>query len=466
MTLPEALRFRSEEDSLGSVNVPADAYWGAQTQRSVENFQAGPQMPLAFIHALAVVKKACAQANLDCGVLSPEKAGFIAQVCDEIITDKLNDQFPVKVYQTGSGTQTNMNMNEVIANRAHVLSGGTLKDKEKILHPNDDVNKSQSSNDVIPTTMHIASYIALRSGVVPAVGRLRDALADKSTQFADVIKSGRTHLMDAVPITVGQELSGWVAQLDHAITTLQESLAYLLELPIGGTAVGSELNAPKDFDQIVVQYIRAYTGIRFRVASNKFHEIAAHGALLKASGALKLSAIDLAVIANNIRLLASGPRTGIGEFILPANEPGSSIMPGKINPTQAEALMQACLKVIGNDSIVSLGGMSGEFQLNVAKPLIIASVLESANLLETTCNSFNDLCVQGITLNRDRIEEHLKQTLMLVTALTPHIGHDSAAKIAQKAQAENKTLKEAALALGIPEADFDTWVDPSKMIGA
>lgn len=445
--------FRIEKDSMGEVKVPRDVFWGAQTQRSLENFQAGPTLPLQFIYALAIVKRASALANKECSALSPEKAKLIVAACDEILSGTLGDQFPLKVYQTGSGTQTNMNVNEVIANYAG-----------KTLHPNDDVNKSQSSNDAVPAAMHIASYQAIVKNVLPTITELRNTLNKKSKEFSAIVKVGRTHTMDAVPLTVGQEISGWVAQLDHAIITLKESLKDLLELPLGGTAIGTGLNTPKDFDKKAVAHIKKFTGIPFIVSANKFHQIAAHGALVKAHSALKNTALDLSLIANNIRLLASGPRTGIGEFILPENEPGSSIMPGKVNPTQAEALLQACIRVIGNDVAVSMGALQGEFQLNVAKPLIIATILESAEILSVTCKSFSNKCVNGMKVNKEIIKKHLDETLMLVTALTPHIGYDKAAEIAKKAHKENLTLKQSALSFGIKEKDFEAWVDPKKMV--
>lgn len=457
-------KYRIENDSMGEVKVPTDAYWGAQTQRSLSNFRAGSTLPLSFIYALAIAKRASAKANAKLGVLGARKASLIVKVCDEIIESRYDDQFPLKIFQTGSGTQTNMNLNEVIANRAHVIGGGKLTDKSKILHPNDDVNKSQSSNDIVPVAMHIAAHQAIAQEVLPTLASLIKALKTKQKEFARIVKVGRTHMMDAVPLTVGQEISGWIAQLEHAKVTLQESLPYLLELPIGGTAIGTGLNTPRGFDKAAVKYIAQYTKSPFKVMPNKFHGIAAHGALVKASSALKITAVELTIVASNIRLLASGPRTGVSELILPAGEPGSSIMPGKVNPTQAEALIQACHLVIGNDMSVTLGATESYFQLNTAKPLIIASLLESADILAATVSSFTKNCVVGMKPNREVIKRNLDNTLMLVTALSPHIGYDKAAEISHKAHKENITLKEAALALGIKDTDFDRWVDPLKMI--
>ncbi|MCX7696188.1 MAG: class II fumarate hydratase [Bacteroidales bacterium] len=457
--------YRIEHDTMGEVKVPVDKYWGAQTQRSLENFKiGGTPMPVEVIEALAIVKKAAAYANYDLGVLSKEKAELIARVCDEIIKGELADQFPLVVWQTGSGTQTNMNLNEVIANRAHVLMGGKLDDTKKVLHPNDDVNKSQSTNDVFPTAMHISAYKMLVTHTVPALEKLRDTLQSKSEEFKTIVKTGRTHLMDATPLTLGQEFSGYVSQLDHGIKTIKNSFSHLLELPIGGTAVGTGLNAPKGFDEKAVEYISQFTGFPFVVAQNKFEAMSAHDGIVEASSALKTVAVSLMHIANNIRLLASGPRCGIGEVILPENEPGSSIMPGKVNPTQAEAMTMVCAQVIGCDTAITVSGMQGHFQLNVFMPVMIYNFLFAARILGDACYSFANNCVVGIQPNVKRIKENLNNSLMLVTALNPYIGYEKAAMVAKKAYNEDITLKEAAVQLGFVSAeDFDRWVDPSKM---
>ncbi len=458
---------RKEKDTMGIVEVPADAYWGAQTQRSFQNFKIGGQrMPVEIIRAFAILKKAAALTNHELGVLPKEKKDLIAQVCDEILAGKLDDQFPLVVWQTGSGTQSNMNVNEVIANRAHVLSGGKLTDEKKVLHPNDDVNKSQSSNDTFPTAMHIAAYKILVDVTLPGLETLRNTLAAKSEEFMKVVKIGRTHLMDATPLTVGQELSGYVAQLDHGMKAIRNSMAHLSELALGGTAVGTGLNTPKGYAELVAKKIAELSGLPFVSAPNKFEALAAHDAIVEAHGALKTVAASLFKIANDIRLLASGPRCGIGELKIPENEPGSSIMPGKVNPTQSEAMTMAMAQVFGNDVAVNVGGMNGHFELNVFKPVMIYNFLMSARLIGDACMSFNKNCAVGIGPNYERIKYHLNNSLMLVTALNTHIGYDNAAKIAKKAHAEGKTLKQAALELGLlTEEQFNEWVRPEKMVG-
>ncbi len=463
------MNVRIEHDTMGTVEVPADKYWGAQTQRSKNNFKIGEpaSMPKEIIHAFGVLKKAAAMANMELGVLPEEKGKLIMEVCDEIIAGKLDDQFPLVIWQTGSGTQSNMNVNEVVANRAHVLRGGKLGEGERFIHPNDDVNKSQSSNDTFPTAMHIAAYKMLMEVTIPGVTKLRDALAKKSEEFKDIVKTGRTHLMDATPLTVGQEFSGYVAQLDHGLKALKNTLDHLSELALGGTAVGTGLNTPKGYDVLVAKKISELTGYPFKTAPNKFEALSAHDAIVESSGALKMLAVSLMAIANNIRFLASGPRCGIGELNLPANEPGSSIMPGKVNPTQNEAMTMVCAQVIGNDAAINVGGMQGHFQLNVFKPVMIYNFLQAARLLGDACVSFTDNAVVGIEANLKNIEKHLRDSLMLVTALNRYIGYENAAKIAKKAHAEHKTLKEAAVELGlVTEEQFDEWVDPSKMIGS
>lgn len=424
-------------------------------------------MPLEVIRAFAVLKKAAALTNQEAGVLDAEKATLIGRVCDEILTGKLDDQFPLVVWQTGSGTQSNMNVNEVVANRGHVLQGGELTDDNKVLHPNDDVNKSQSSNDTFPTAMHIAAYEQLVKETIPALEALRDIFREKSQAFMGVVKIGRTHFMDATPVTVGQELSGYVSQLDHGIRAIRNSLAHLTELALGGTAVGTGLNTPPGYAENVARHIADLTGYPFVTAENKFEALAAHDAIVEAHGALKTVACSLMKIGNDIRMLASGPRSGIGELIIPANEPGSSIMPGKVNPTQAEALTMAMAQVVGNDVAVNVGGMTGHFELNVFKPMMIYNLLQSARLIADACNSFNINCIAGLDVNRSRIKEHLENSLMLVTALNTKIGYDNAAKIAKKAYAEDKTLKEVAVELGMLTAEeFDEWVRPEKMVGS
>ncbi len=451
---------------MGEVKVPADKYWGAQTERSRNNFKIGPSgsMPKEIIHAFAHLKKAAAQANCDLGVLPADKRDLIAKVCDEILTGALDDQFPLVIWQTGSGTQSNMNCNEVIANRGHVINGGKLEDEKKVLNPNDDVNKSQSSNDTFPTAMHIAAYALTVEVTLPGIKKLRNTLHLKALTFKDVVKTGRTHFMDATPLTLGQEFSGYVQQLDNGMRALNNALVMVSELALGGTAVGTGLNAPKGYDVLVAKKIAESTGHPFITAPNKFEALAAHDAMVELSGALKRVAVSLMKIANDIRMLSSGPRSGIGEIIIPDNEPGSSIMPGKVNPTQPEAITMVAAQVMGNDMAVTIGGSNGHFELNVFKPLIAANVLQSARLIGDACVSFNDNCAAGIEPNRPVLQKHLENSLMLVTALNPHIGYYKAAEIAKKAHKEGATLKEAALSLGyVTSAEFDEWVDPRKM---
>ncbi len=459
---------RIEKDSMGPVEVPQDKYWGAQTQRSKDNFKIGTRkMPTEIIMGFAYLKKAAAMTNHELGVLDEKKKDLIAAVCDEIIAGKLEDQFPLVIYQTGSGTQSNMNANEVIANRAHVLDGNTLGEGERLIHPNDDVNKSQSSNDTFPTAMHIAAYYAIQNYTIPGVKKLRDTLDAKSKAFRDTVKIGRTHWMDATPLTLGQEFSGYVSQIDHGLKALENTLPHLCEIALGGTAVGTGINTPKGYSELVAKNIAELTGYPIISAPNKFESLAAHDAIVEASGALKRLAVSLMKITNDIRVLASGPRSGIGEITIPANEPGSSIMPGKVNPTQAEALTMACAQVMGNDVTITIGGSQGHFELNVFKPVMIAAFLDSARLLGDACASFNENCAVGIEPNPSVIKKNLDNSLMLVTALNTHIGYDKAAEIAKKAFNDNSTLKEAALALGyLTEAEFDEWVDPSKMCGS
>jgi len=462
------MEYRIEKDTMGEVRVPADKYWGAQTQRSLENFTiGGHKMPIEVIRAFAILKKAAAMANYELGVLPSDKKDIIAQVCDEILAGKLDDEFPLVVWQTGSGTQSNMNLNEVIAYRAHVLLGGSLLDEKKKLNPNDDVNKSQSSNDTFPTAMHIAAYSYVIEQMLPKVRALRNTLDEKSKAFKDVIKIGRTHLMDATPLTLGMEFSGYVAQMDYGIKAIENALDHVLELALGGTAVGTGLNAPKGYDVLVAQKIAELTGHPFRTAPNKFEALASHDALVGLSGAFKQLAVSLMKIANDIRLLASGPRSGIGEILIPENEPGSSIMPGKVNPTQCEALTMVCAQVVGNDTAVAIGGMNGHFELNVFKPVIIFNILMSARLLGDACDSFDKHCAVGIEPNYPLLKRHLENSLMLVTSLNPHIGYYKAAEIAKKAHKEGTSLREAALALGyLTNEQFDEWVRPEEMIGS
>lgn len=460
------MEYRIEKDSMGEVKVPAEKYWGAQTQRSKDNFRiGGTLMPAEIIEAFAILKKAAAVVNLELGKLSEEKANLIAKVCDEIEAQKLDDQFPLVVWQTGSGTQSNMNLNEVIANRGHVLAGGKLEDAKKVLHPNDDVNKSQSSNDTFPTAMNIAAYKMLVKHTIPAIQKLRNAIQAKSEIYNNIVKTGRTHLMDATPLTLGQEFSGYVSQLEHGIKALNNCLAHLSELALGGTAVGTGLNAPKGYDVKVAAKIADLTGLPFVTAENKYESLSAHDAIVEASGALKTVAVSLMHIASNMRLLASGPRCGIGEIMLPENEPGSSIMPGKVNPTQPEALTMVCAQVIGCDAAINIGGMNGHFQLNVFMPVMIYNLLFAARLIGDACHSFTDNCVVGIEPNLAAIKKNLDNSLMLVTSLNPHIGYDNAAIIAKKAHKEGKTLREAAIETGLVKTeDFDVWVDPGKMV--
>jgi len=458
---------RKEKDSIGYIDVPSDKYWAAQTQRSIQNFKIGGQkMPKEVISAFGILKKAAALTNTELGVLSKEKSSLISKVCDEILNGELDDHFPLVVWQTGSGTQSNMNVNEVIANRGHVINGGTLSDENKVLHPNDDVNKSQSSNDTFPTAMHIAAYKILVEVTIPGLEKLKDQLEAKSRAFMDVVKIGRTHFMDATPVTVGQELSGYVSQIDHGIRAIKNSLPHLSELALGGTAVGTGLNTPEGYDTTVAAKIAELTDLPFITGENKFEGLAAHDAIVESHGALKTVAVSLMKIGNDIRTLASGPRSGIGELIIPANEPGSSIMPGKVNPTQSEALTMAMAQVAGNDVAINIGGMTGHFELNVFKPMMIYNFLISARLIGEAAVSFSDNCIVGLMPNEKRIKEHLENSLMLVTALNTKIGYDKAAEIAKKAYKEDTTLKSAALTLGyLTEQEFDEWVRPENMIG-
>jgi fumarate hydratase class II len=463
----KAMQFRIEHDTMGDVKVPADKYWGAQTERSRSNFRIGTDasMPREIIYAFAFLKKAAVHTNFELGILSAEKCDLISKVCHEILDGKLNDQFPLVIWQTGSGTQSNMNVNEVIANRAHVLTGGKLTDENKVLHPNDDVNKSQSSNDTFPTAMHIAAYKMATEITLPGLQKLHDTLSQKSEAFKNIVKTGRTHFMDATPLTLGQEFSGYVQQLDNSMRAIRNAMEMVRELALGGTAVGTGMNAPKGFAELVATKIAEFTGLPFVTAPNKFEALAANDAMVELSGALKRAAVSLMKIANDIRMLSSGPRCGIGEIIIPDNEPGSSIMPGKVNPTQAEALTMVCAQVMGNDVAVTIGGATGHFELNVFKPLIAANVLQSARLIGDACLSFNDNCAVGIEPNQEVIKKHVENSLMLVTALNPHIGYENAAKIAKKALQENKTLREAAIELGlVTDEQFTEWVDPTKMI--
>ena len=460
------MNFRIEKDTMGEVQVPAEKYWGAQTERSRNNFKIGEEgsMPREIIEAFAYLKKAAAFANCDLGVLPLEKRDLIAQVCDEILSGKLADQFPLVIWQTGSGTQSNMNINEVISNRAHVLNGGTLGEKSSI-HPNDDVNKSQSSNDTFPTAMHIAAYKKLVEKTFPAVERLRDSLAKKSEDFKDIIKVGRTHLMDATPLTLGQEFSGYAAQLDYGLKALSNTLEHLRELALGGTAVGTGLNAPKNYDTKVAKYISDFTELPFITAPNKFEALAAHDAIVESHGALKQIAVSLFKIAQDIRMMASGPRSGIGEIFIPENEPGSSIMPGKVNPTQPEAVTMVCAQILGNDATISFAGTQGHFELNVFKPVMAYNFLQSAQLLADACISFDEHCVSGITPNKLKIKSLLENSLMLVTALNPHIGYENAAKIAKSAYNNGTSLREEAINSGmLTGEEFDSWVNPKDMI--
>lgn len=462
------MEYRIEKDTMGEVKVPAEAYWGAQTERSIENFKIAQdisRMPKEIIRAFAYLKKAAALTNLDAGILSQEKSDLIGKVADEILEGKLDDQFPLVVWQTGSGTQSNMNVNEVIAYRAHVLNGGSLSDKEKVLHPNDDVNKSQSSNDTFPTAMHIAAYQTLIHVTIPGIEKLRDTLDQKSKEYMNVVKIGRTHFMDATPLTLGQEISGYVSQLNHGLKAIRNSLDHLSELALGGTAVGTGINTPPGYSKNVADHIARLTGLPFVTAENKFEALAAHDAIVEAHGALKTVAVSLMKIANDVRMLSSGPRSGIGEIHIPDNEPGSSIMPGKVNPTQCEALTMIAAQVMGNDVAIGIGGANGHFELNVFKPVMIANFLHSARLIGDGCVSFNDKCAVGIEPITANIKKHLDNSLMLVTALNTKIGYYKAAEIAQKAHAEGTTLKEMAVKLGYLTAEeFDQWVVPEKMV--
>jgi fumarate hydratase, class II len=461
--------YRIEKDTMGEVKVPSHVYWGAQTQRSIENFKIAQdinRMPKEIIKAFAYLKKAAAMANTELGVLPDDKKQLIAQVCEEILDGKLDDQFPLVVWQTGSGTQSNMNVNEVVAYRAHVIKGGSLDDKDKVIHPNDDVNKSQSSNDTFPTAMHIAAYKMLIETTIPGIEKLRNTLAAKSRQFMNVVKIGRTHFMDATPLTLGQEFSGYVSQLDHGLKAIKNTLSHLSELALGGTAVGTGINTPKGYSELVAKKIAELTGLPFITAENKFEALAAHDAIVEAHGALKTVAVSLMKIANDIRMLSSGPRSGIGEIFIPDNEPGSSIMPGKVNPTQCEALTMIAAQVLGNDVAINIGGATGHFELNVFKPVMIYNFLHSARLIGEGCVSFNDKCAEGIEPIEANIRKHVENSLMLVTALNTKIGYYKAAEIAQKAHKEGTTLKEMAVKLGyVTPEQFDEWVIPANMVG-
>ncbi|MBS9767213.1 MAG: class II fumarate hydratase [Flavobacteriaceae bacterium] len=463
------MEYRIEKDTMGEVKVPADKYWGAQTERSRNNFKIGApaSMPKEVIYGFAYLKKAAAYANCELGVLPEEKRDLIAQVCDEILEGKHDDQFPLVIWQTGSGTQSNMNCNEVIANRAHVLAGKKIGEGEKTLQPNDDVNKSQSSNDTYPTGMHIACYKMVAETTIPGIEKLRDTLQKKAEEFKDVVKIGRTHLMDATPLTIGQEFSGYVSQLNHGLKALKNTLAHLSELALGGTAVGTGLNTPKGYDVLVAKKIAEFTGLPFVTAENKFEALASHDAIVEAHGALKQIAVSLNKIANDIRMMASGPRSGIGELIIPANEPGSSIMPGKVNPTQCEAMTMVCAQVMGNDVAITVSGTQGHYELNVFKPVMASNFLQSARLLGDACVSFNDNCAVGIEPNYPRIEELLNNSLMLVTALNTKIGYYKAAEIANTAHKNGTTLREEAVRLGyVTEEQYDEWVKPEDMTGS
>ena len=463
------MKYRIEKDTMGEVKVPADKYWGAQTERSRNNFKIGPSgsMPLEIVYGFAYLKKAAAHANCDLGVLPTEKRDLISAVCDEILAGKHDSQFPLVIWQTGSGTQSNMNCNEVIANRAQELAGKVIGEGEKAIQPNDDVNKSQSSNDTFPTGMHIACYKMLVETTIPGIEQLRDTLQAKAEKFKDVVKIGRTHLMDATPLTIGQEFSGYVSQLNHGLKALQNTLAHLSELALGGTAVGTGLNTPKGYDVLVAEKIALFTGLPFVTAANKFEALAAHDAIVETHGALKQIAVSLNKITNDIRLMASGPRSGIGELVLPANEPGSSIMPGKVNPTQCEAITMVCAQVMGNDVAITIAGTQGHFELNVFKPVMAANLLESARLLGDACVSFEENCAVGIEPNHKVIKELLNNSLMLVTALNTKIGYYKAAEIANTAHERGTTLKEEAVRLGhVTSEQYDEWVKPEEMIGS
>ena len=460
------MKYRIEKDTMGDVKVPSEKYWGAQTERSRNNFKIGgsSSMPLELVYGFAYLKKAAAHTNCKLGILSSAKRDLISNVCDEILEGKHDNQFPLVVWQTGSGTQSNMNTNEVIANRAHVINGGSLEDMEKTIHPNDDVNKSQSSNDTFPTGMHIAAYKMIIETTIPGVEQLRNTLLAKSKEFMNVVKIGRTHLMDATPLTLGQEFSGYVSQLNHGLKALNNTLSHLSELALGGTAVGTGINTPNGYSEIVAKYIADFTELPFITADNKFEALAAHDSIVESHGALKQLAVSLNKIANDIRLLASGPRSGIGEITIPANEPGSSIMPGKVNPTQAEALTMVCAQVIGNDVAISVGGMQGHYELNVFKPLMAVNFLQSARLIGDACVSFDENCAVGIEPNYENLKKNLDHSLMLVTALNTKIGYEKAAKIAKTAHQNGTTLKEESINLGYLTAEeFDAWVKPEDM---
>ena len=461
------MEFRIEKDTMGEVKVPAQKYWGAQTERSRNNFKIGQEasMPKEIIYAFAYLKKAAAHANHDLGVLNAEKRDLISRACDEILTKIHDDEFPLVIWQTGSGTQSNMNVNEVIANRAHVINGGNIMDEKKVLHPNDDVNKSQSSNDTYPTAMHIAAYKQAVEITIPGLEKLRNTLLAKSEQFKSIVKVGRTHFMDATPLTLGQEFGGYAQQITNSIRAIKNALEMVKELALGGTAVGTGLNTPKGYDVLVAKKIADFTALPFVTAPNKFEALAAHDAMVELSGAYKRTAVALMKVANDVRMLSSGPRSGIGEIVIPDNEPGSSIMPGKVNPTQPEALTMVCAQVMGNDVAVGIGGATGHFELNVFKPLIAANVLQSGRLIGDACVSFNDNCAIGIEPNIDSIKKHLENSLMLVTALNTHIGYENAAKIAKKAHKENKTLRQAAIELNLlTDEQFTLWVKPEDMV--
>ncbi|MFT4903118.1 MAG: fumarate hydratase class II [Thalassomonas sp.] len=462
------MKYRIEKDTMGEVQVPADKYWGAQTERSRNNFKIGAaaSMPLEIVYGFAYLKKAAAHTNCELGVLTEEKRDLISKVCDEILEGKHDDQFPLVIWQTGSGTQSNMNTNEVIANRANVINGGTLEDETKVIHPNDDVNKSQSSNDTFPTGMHISAYKTVIENTIPGIEQLRDTLEAKSVAFNKVVKIGRTHLMDATPLTLGQEFSGYVSQLNHGLRALDNTLDHLSELALGGTAVGTGINTPAGYSELVAQYIADFTELPFITAKNKFEALAAHDAIVESHGALKQLAVSLNKIANDIRMLASGPRSGIGEIIIPSNEPGSSIMPGKVNPTQCEAITMVCAQVMGNDVAITVGGMQGHYELNVFKPLMAANFLQSARLIGDACVSFDENCAVGIEPNYENLKNNLDNSLMLVTALNTKIGYEKSAKIAKTAHQNGTTLKVEAVNLGYLTAEeFDAWVRPEDMCG-
>ena len=462
------MKYRIEKDTMGEVKVPSDKYWGAQTERSRNNFKIGAaaSMPLEVVYGFAYLKKAAAHTNCELGVLSEDKRDLISIVCDEILDGKHDDQFPLVIWQTGSGTQSNMNSNEVIANRAHVVNGGNLEDAEKIIHPNDDVNKSQSSNDTFPTGMHIAAYKVIIENTIPGIEQLRDTLEAKSIAFNKVVKIGRTHLMDATPLTLGQEFSGYVSQLNHGLRALDNTLDHLSEIALGGTAVGTGINTPAGYSDLVAQYIADFTELPFVSAENKFEALAAHDAIVESHGALKQLAVSINKIANDIRMLASGPRSGIGEIIIPSNEPGSSIMPGKVNPTQCEAITMICAQVMGNDVAITVGGMQGHYELNVFKPLMAANFLQSARLIGDACVSFDENCAQGIEPNYENLKKNLNNSLMLVTALNTKIGYEKSAKIAKTAHQNGTTLKEESINLGyLTSEEFDEWVRPEDMCG-